>query len=31
MSKNKSILKTQQRFKSKKYNVFPGEINKIAF
>ena len=27
---NKSILKTQQRFKSKRYNVFTEEINKIA-
>ena len=26
---NKSILKTLQRFKSKKYNVFTEEINKI--
>ena len=28
---NKSILKTQQRFKSEKHNVFTEEINKIAF
>ena len=27
---NKSILKTQQRFKSEKHNVFTEEINKIA-
>ena len=28
--KNKPILKTQQRFKSEKHNVFTEEINKIA-
>ena len=27
---NKSILKTQQRFKSERHNVFTEEINKIA-
>ena len=27
---NKLILKTQQRFKSEKHNVFTEEINKIA-
>ena len=27
---NKSILKTQQRFKSERRNVFTEEINKIA-
>ena len=27
---NKSILKTQQRFKSERHNVFTKEINKIA-
>ena len=27
---NKSILKTQQRLKSRKHNVFTEEINKIA-
>ena len=27
---NKSILKTQQRFKSERHNVFTNEINKIA-
>ena len=27
---NKSILKTQQIFKSKRYNVFTEEINEIA-
>ena len=27
---NKSILKTQQRFKSVRHNVFTEEINKIA-
>ena len=27
---NKSILKIQQRFKSKKHKVFTEEINKIA-
>ena len=27
---NKSLSKTQQRFKSKRYNVFTEEINKIA-
>ena len=27
---NKSILKTQQRFKSERHNVFIEEINKIA-
>ena len=27
---NKSILKTQQRFKSEKHNVFPEDINQIA-
>ena len=27
---NKLILKTQQRFRSKKHNIFIGEINKIA-
>ena len=28
---NKSILKTQQRFKSERHNVFVKEINKIVF
>ena len=28
---NKSILKTQQRFKSERHNVFVEEINKIVF
>ena len=28
---NKLILKTQQRFKSEKHNVFTEKINKIAF
>ena len=27
--KNKLILKTQQRFKSERYNVFTEEINKF--
>ena len=27
---NKSILKTQQSFKSERYNDFTGEVNKIA-
>ena len=27
---NKSILKTQQRFKSERHNVFTEEINKIV-
>ena len=27
---NKLILKTQQRFKSEKHNVFTEEVNKIA-
>ena len=27
---NKSILKTQQRFKSERHNVFTKKINKIA-
>ena len=27
---NKSILKTQERFKSERYNIFTKEINKIA-
>ena len=26
---NKSILKTQQRFKSEKHNIFTHEVNKI--
>ena len=30
MKSNKLILKTQQRFKSEKYNAFTEEINKIA-
>ena len=30
MRNNKSILKTLQRFKSEKHNVFTEEINKIA-
>ena len=30
VKKNKPILKTQQRFKSEKRNVFTEEINKIA-
>ena len=30
MKNNKLILKTQQRFKSEKHNVFIEEINKIA-
>ena len=29
--KNKSVLKTQQRFKSGRHKVFTKEINKIAF
>ena len=29
MRKNKSLLKTQQRFKWERYNVFPEEIIKI--
>ena len=28
---NTSILKTQQRFKSERHNVFTEEINKITF
>ena len=28
---NQSILKTQQRFKSERRNVFTEEIDKIAF
>ena len=28
--KNKRILKTKQRFKSERHNVFTEEINKIA-
>ena len=28
--KNKAILKTQQRFKSERHNVFTEVINKIA-
>ena len=28
--KNRLILKTQQRFKSERHNVFTEEINKIA-
>ena len=28
--KNKSTLKTQQRFKSERYNVFTEEIDKVA-
>ena len=28
--KNKLILKTQQRFKSKRHNIFTEEVNKIA-
>ena len=28
---NKWILKSQKRFKSKKNNVFTGEVNKIAW
>ena len=27
---NKLILKSEQRFRSKKNNVFPEEVNKIA-
>ena len=30
MKNNKSILKTQQRFKSESHNVFTEEINNIA-
>ena len=30
MRNNKSILKTQQRFKSERHNVFTEEINKIT-
>ena len=30
MRNNKSVLKTQQRFKSERQNVFTKEINKIA-
>ena len=30
MKNNKLILKTQQRFKSEKHNIFTEEINKIA-
>ena len=29
ISENKSILKTQQRLKSEKHNVFTEEINKL--
>ena len=28
---NKQILKTQQKFKSERHNVFTEEIHKIAF
>ena len=31
VEKNKLVLKTQQRFKSEKQNVFNEEINKIDF
>ena len=31
LKSNKLILKTQQRFKSETRNVFPKEINKIAW
>ena len=30
MRNNKLIVKTQQRFKSKRHNVFTEEIKKIA-
>ena len=30
IKKNKLILKSQQRFKCKKYNVFTKQVNKIA-
>ena len=30
MTNNKLILKTQQRFKSERHNIFTEEINKIA-
>ena len=30
INNNKLILKTQQRYRSEKHNVFPGEINKIT-
>ena len=30
MRNNKSILKTQQRFKSERHNVFTKKINKIT-
>ena len=30
IKRNKLILKTQQRFKSRRYNVFTEEINKIV-
>ena len=30
LKNNKLILKTQQRFKTERYNVFTEEINKIA-
>ena len=30
IKKNKTILKTQQRFKSERHNIFTEEINKIA-
>ena len=30
MRNNKSILKTQQRFKSERHNVFREEVNKIS-
>ena len=30
MRNNKLILKTQQRFKSERHNVFTEEINKVA-
>ena len=30
MVSNKLILKTQQRFKRERYNVFTEEVNKIA-
>ena len=30
LKNNKLILKTQQRFKSERYNVFTEEVNKVA-
>ena len=30
MTKNKSILKTQRRFRRERHNIFTEEINKFA-